>query len=46
MLSSTVMSFHSRMFWKVRATPRDVTWCGFMPRVSTPPILMDPDVGW
>jgi len=40
------MSFQSRMFWKVRATPRLVTWWGFMPRVSTPPMVMEPAVGW
>ena len=45
MLSSTVMLWKRRRFWKVRAMPRRVTSSGESPRIDSPRKRMAPEVG-
>ena len=43
--SRAVMFWKSRMFWKVRPTPRSVIACGGLPVTSSPSKTIRPAVG-
>ena len=43
--STTLISRNSRTFWKVRAMPSSVTWCGFIRMVSVPSRRIEPCCG-
>ena len=43
--SRTVMLPKRRMFWKVRAIPRAVIWCGCRRWIGAPSKTISPEVG-
>ena len=45
MFSNTVRRGKMLVTWKLRASPRRLTWCGLRPVISTPSSRIEPRVG-